>query len=699
MTSVRPALFIVAGILSLALPGRAASPQLHLDQWKFGEEFQHREFPIAEGNIACAHRPGIGPTLVLIPGTLSDSRAFAAVVGHLDKSLNLVLIENRGLGRSWPPPERGSIEQCARDAITILDAMQIEQFFVGGHSLGGMISLELGWKYPDRVLGIVSIEGWTNSAARDAFDGDTASTLSPEQVQFLADYRQDTTARWTPAQIADFTRVWRRWDGTCFLDATDLRVLEMYGDRAKPRPDRRQLGIPDRKNIELVWLEGASHSLLLERPMLIAKAINEFVLVDTAAARQNAEAPPDNDFDVVVVGGTPGGIAAAVSAARLGRSVALVEYHRHLGGMTSGGLSSSDIRKLPVIQGFFREFVDRVLTEYTNAYGAESPQVQACMNGYRYEPSVAERVFNAFVQAQPTLTVLKDHQLEAAETHENRITAVTARNRTDNSRRTLNGKVIIDATYEGDVYAAAGADFRVGRESRDEYGEPHAGHIYCDVPTQKVLGGTGAGDDRLTAYTYRPCVTTDPANQVRLTAPPAGYDRTRYLGYLDDAKSGRFDDKPYLALITFTFRPLPNDKFDLNMKAHPLGYVFAEENRGYATADWHERERIADRIRDLTLGLLWFLQHDDAVPPESREHALRYHLCRDEFTDNGHFPFQLYVREARRLVGEYVLTERNTTEQPGLTSERRHEDAIAVGEHPIDCMPAQKRQPGDTVVL
>lgn len=194
-------------------------------------------------------------------------------------------------------------------------------------------------------------------------------------------------------------------------------------------------------------------------------------------------------------------------------------------------------------------------------------------------------------------------------------------------------------------------------------------------------------------------LTTNRANQVPLKTPPAGYDRTLYLGYLEDMKSGRFDNKKYLAEVAFTINPIPNEKFDVNLKPSPLGYVFVEENKGYPTADWSERERISERIRNLALGLLWFLQHDEAVSLESREFANRYHLCKDEFVDNGHFPFQLYVREARRLVGEYILTERNTTEQPGVISERRHPDAIAVGEFPIDSMPVRKRQPGDTVVL
>ena len=412
-------------------------------------------------------------------------------------------------------------------------------------------------------------------------------------------------------------------------------------------------------------------------------------------------APPADDFDVVVIGATPGGISTAVTSARLGRSVALVERQRHIGGMSASGLSSSDIRQRDAIQGVFREFVDRVLADYTRRYGADSEQVQLSQNGFRFEPSVGERIFEEIVAEQPTITVLKNHELESAQALDERVVAVTIRKRDDNTRRTLRGRVFIDATYEGDLYAAAGAEFRVGRESRDEFGEPHAGHIYCDVPTQQIVGGTGEGDDRVTAYTYRPCVTNNPDNQAPLTEPPPDYDRTLYLGYLDDEKSGRFDKKKYsnLALITFTLRALPNDKFDVNMKAWPLGYVFAEANEGYPTADWTERERIYARIRNLSLGLLWFLQHDEAVSAETREFAQQYHLCRDEFTDNGNFPFQLYVREARRLVGEYVLSERNVSEQPGVVSVRRHPDAIAVGEHPIDCMPARKRQPGDTVVL
>jgi hypothetical protein len=144
---------------------------------------------------------------------------------------------------------------------------------------------------------------------------------------------------------------------------------------------------------------------------------------------------------------------------------------------------------------------------------------------------------------------------------------------------------------------------------------------------------------------------------------------------------------------------LPNDKIDVNMKPIPLGFVFAEENAGYIEADWVGRERITANIRNLSLGLLWFLQNDDQVPENAREAARKIQPCRDEFADNDHFPFQLYVREGRRLMGEYTLSERNITDQPGLVSERSHPDAITVGEFPIDSFPTRKRQPGDDRIL
>ena len=400
--------------------------------------------------------------------------------------------------------------------------------------------------------------------------------------------------------------------------------------------------------------------------------------------------------DLVVIGGTPGGIATAVTAARLGHRVTLVEYHRHLGGMSAAGLGASDIEHPAMIQGIFREFVDRTKAYYVAKYGASSEAVRLCKDGYWYESRVAEEIFESFIKEQPAIEVLKGHELLSAEKAGDQVVAVTIKDRASGQTKTLRAPLFADATYEGDLIAATGAEFRLGREGRDEFGEPHAGHIY-NIPGGARIGGTGAGDQRLPAFTFRIPLSSNPSNQVPLTAPPADYDRTRYLGYFDDLKAGRLGDN--LTTIAFTIRQMPNDKIELNMKPIPLGFVFAEENKGYIEANWAGRERITEQLRNLSLGLLWFLQNDPEVPANARATARTYHLCRDEFADYDHFPFQLYVREGRRLVGEFTLSERNVTEQPGLPSERTHPDAIAVGEFPIDSFPTQKRQPGDTVIL
>ena len=417
---------------------------------------------------------------------------------------------------------------------------------------------------------------------------------------------------------------------------------------------------------------------------------------------------PTSSFDVIVVGGTPAGIAAAIAAARLGHSVALVEYHPHLGGMSASGLGKSDIKKREMIGGLFAEFVGRIHQHYREKYGADSENVRLCRDGYYYEPSVAEAVFDALVEEQPRITVLLFHRFKSTQTEGNAARGVVVRDRKTRVRRNLQGRAVIDATYEGDVYASAGAQYRLGREPRDAFNEPHAGVVYFDYQRQEFLPGTtGQGDRRLPAYTFRLCLAQDPANAFRLTDRPPDYDRSEYAGYLEDLKAGRLAGPKSLkpgrgyhpqhfntVMRALSVADTPNRKTDVNMNPRPLSFPFAEENEGYAEGDWETRERIAARIRHLTLGLLWFLQQDPDVPEPHRAIANRYHLPRDEFVDNGHFPFQLYIREARRLVGLYTLTEHDVTGDAG-----RVDDSVAVGEFPIDSFPTRKRQPADTMVL
>lgn len=420
-----------------------------------------------------------------------------------------------------------------------------------------------------------------------------------------------------------------------------------------------------------------------------------------------------DDFDIVVIGGTPGGVAAAVTAARHGRSVALVEYHARLGGMAASGLGKSDIETKEAIGGLWREFVDRVRDHYVRTYGPAHENVKLCRDGYYYEPSVAEKIFDGLVAEQPRIRVYRRHRLEAATRDAIRVIAARVLDRATGEKRDLRASVFIDATYEGDLLAAAGAAYRVGRESRADFNELHAGVVYQDYETRTFLPGTtGEGDRRVPAYTYRLCLTKDPTNSVPLTAPPPGYDRARFTGYLDDWRAGRFappkvmkDGIGYYAptfgtvVRALSMADLPNGKLDVNMNPRPLGFPFTEENYAYPEAGWPEREKISERLRHLTLGLLWFLQNDPEIPAEHRALARQFNLPRDEFTDNAHFPWQLYVREARRLIGEYTLSENDLIVGPALGRTRVHTDSIAAGEYPIDSFPVRKREPGHDVAL
>lgn len=267
-------------VLSLvcAFSAMARGADLPLVERRLDASFRQCLIPVEKGQLSCYRRPGTGPTLLLIPGTFSDARNYVATVRALDPSYELLILEHRGIGGSWPPPVTASIEACAKDAIDVLDTLNVPTCYVGGHSLGGMIAIELGRHIPERLRGIISIEGWTSSqAAVDAFQSDMKSTLSPEQSAELAVYRTEILHRWTPEQREMFGTIWKKWSGAEILQTTSLPVLELYGDRNRPQPARELLGIPQRDNLELVWFAGASHSLLVERPREVAAEITRFV--------------------------------------------------------------------------------------------------------------------------------------------------------------------------------------------------------------------------------------------------------------------------------------------------------------------------------------------------------------------------------------------------------------------------------------
>lgn len=407
-------------------------------------------------------------------------------------------------------------------------------------------------------------------------------------------------------------------------------------------------------------------------------------------------APAPAAPDVVVYGGTPGGIVTAVRAAREGLSVTLVHHHMHLGGMMSNGLGVLDTiydgKRAPL----YDEVVARIGEHYREKYGAGSPQHRASTwppkgdtRRPMFEPRVAEKVFETMLAAEKNLSVVRGfHPVNASRTGR-RIEQVTFQRLGGTETRTLTAPAFVDASYEGDLAAVAGATMTWGRESRAQYGEPHAGHVFTKAifvtqakdyfPTAirteglnlrgfrartgpPLPGSTGAGDRAVQAYNFRVCWTRDPANRMPV-AKPARYERDQYL---------ELRDRWGISL------GLPNAKTSWNA---PL---LVGGNFDYPNGDWATRHAITDRHRDLALGLLWFLQNDPEVPEKTRTEMREWGLPKDEFTDNGGFPWEMYVREARRLVGRQVFTEHDGVAAPGLPRAPVHADSIAITEWPMD---------------
>jgi pimeloyl-ACP methyl ester carboxylesterase len=241
--------------------------------------FVRKQIPTGEGHISYEVRGGgSGPGLILIPGSFHDNREWDGILRHLDANIPLMLVELRGHGGSWPPPANGSIEQFALDVLRVADKEGWSKFYAGGHSIGGMVALEVARVKPRRVAGVLSVEGWTNAdAPGEAFPGKMSNTLTPELKAAIDAERQAVTAKWTGEQKKAFGACWRRWDGQRFLKTTNVPILEIYGDRGAAKPALALLRIPERANIRMCWIAGVSHWLTHEKPAEVAAAMNEFL--------------------------------------------------------------------------------------------------------------------------------------------------------------------------------------------------------------------------------------------------------------------------------------------------------------------------------------------------------------------------------------------------------------------------------------
>jgi len=379
----------------------------------------------------------------------------------------------------------------------------------------------------------------------------------------------------------------------------------------------------------------------------------------------------EKPYDLFVYGASPAGIGAAVTAARQGLSVLLAEPLGRVGGMVASGLSRTDLGHPNTVGGIFREFMASVVDHYRRAYGEDSPQVQDCQGGERFEPHVAEAILAEMLQSADVEVrlhrTIRKAGVEKGKLHEVVLSAETG-------EECIFASTFVDASYEGDLLAAAGAPYRTGRESRTDYGEEFAGRLFWDPKIGRATEhGTGEGDDRIQAYCFRLAVTDDPDNMLPINRP-SDYDSGSYdlLARYLAAAQRRLKDILLLG-------KLPNRKWDVNNWGfcwQSMDYI--EENQGYAEGTWKQRRIIAKAHCRYQQGLLYFLQHDPSIPPDLQAEVARFGLCRDEFVEGEGWPEQLYVREARRLVGEHIFTEHDARR------DREKRDVVAVGSYPID---------------
>ena len=412
--------------------------------------------------------------------------------------------------------------------------------------------------------------------------------------------------------------------------------------------------------------------------------------------------PSHFEFDAVIVGGTPAGIMAGITVAKSGRRAVILERSAHIGGLPANGLGATDIHTRGATGGLFLEFVTRIKRHYSETYGADSQQVIDCSDGYRFEPHVAEKILLEMIAEQgDKLEVRARRQFDFEPSNVSKdgaaLTAIKILNRDSGGAEIYRAAVFVDATYEGDLAAAAGAPYMLGREGAEEYGEPCAGKFYqrWGAPVDEYYS-TGQGDNAVQSYNYRLPLTKNPANRTTIEKP-AAYNREEYLSLVDDVRLNRFAGPPTpmefdgIGAITNMVK-VPNDKVDgNNQHAAFISTDLPEENWPYPTASWDWRDRFAQRLRDYILGLFYFAQNDLDLPADFRERCRNWGLASDEFTDNGNFPRQIYVREGRRIRGEYLFTAHDALSK---RHSREHITSVTASHYALDSHACLKREEG-----
>jgi len=422
------------------------------------------------------------------------------------------------------------------------------------------------------------------------------------------------------------------------------------------------------------------------RIFLLTTFLSCFLLASTVRASKNTE-----HYDILIYGATSSGVVAAYTAKKMGKSVILIATDEHVGGLSSGGLGQTDIGNKQAIGGISRDFYKRL----GDIYGEEET--------WQFEPSAASKVFSDYL-SEADVPVIYNKRIDRVSKEKEQITSVVLVNTygSRGKKKEISADVFLDCTYEGDLLALAGVSYTVGREDNDQYGETYSGfhlpeyhkvsgyhqfpdgvspYVDPDDPSSGLLWGisdmkpveNGVGDKGVQAYNFRICLTDSAENRIPITRPK-DYDPEKY-----ELLVRLFEAQPDMRKIGqyFIWTRMPNRKTDVNNRGG-FSTDMIGANHNWPEASFKERKKIFEEHLSYTKGLLYFFVSDERVPDSLQNFVSQWGYPKDEYVDNNHFTPQLYIREGRRMVGEYVMTEHNCTGKATV------DDPIGMGAYGMD---------------